>query len=390
MRICLFTSTFLPKIGGHEIAMDQLALRFQQLGHPVTVLAQTASLWRRRQKLNRPYQTAWLAKPLSQQRGIASFDRALRRLHQKWPFDVVHTFSSYPTGYAALKLCAEKNIPLIVTSQGGDLANGSRYEQRPAIMQQIRETLAQCAAVTAISHYMRERALAINPACKTHLHDIPNGVDITQLSTPVSNPPALFNKYPILARKKFILFMGRLHHRKGIDVLVKAFQHAADELGEVDLLIAGSGRELQSLKALAAQKKSKRIHFLGPVSGDAKRWLLQNALCLVAPTRTWEGMPVVVLEAQACGLPVIGTNVGGIVDLVHPNQNGLLVEPEDVSGLATGLRQLVPNESKLTSLSCGARQSIQRYDWAVVAGEYLNLFNSLLTASPDSGPHQLP
>jgi glycosyltransferase involved in cell wall biosynthesis len=379
MRICLFTSTFLPKIGGHEIAMDELAHRFHAMGHEVVVLSQTGSRWRYWEVLQRPFGLAWFSKPLSQKWGIGTFRRALRRLHRRWPFDVIHTFSSYPTGYAALELCEKKSIPLIVTSQGGDLAAGSRYEKRPVIMDRIRQTLRQCDAVTAISQYMRERALAIAPECASHLHDIPNGVDVADLAAPIMDAGEVFEQFPFLKNAEFALFLGRLHPRKGVDVLIRAFAQIAPEIGSAQLVIAGDGRERKALEELAqSTPAADRIHFLGPVRGISKRWLLHNAACLVAPTRTWEGMPVVVLEALACGRPVIGTKVGGIVDLVRSEENGLIVEPEDVNGLAAALSALLNDPDRRNRLSAGAKASIGRYDWRVVAEQYLALFRELL------------
>ncbi len=183
MRICLYTSTFLPKIGGHEIAMDELALRFSAMGQDVTVLAQTGSRWRNSENVQRPYRIEWFAKPVSQAWGIGSFRRALTRLHRQRPFDVVHTFSSYPTGFAALRFCQRNGIPLIVTSQGGDLAKGSRYEKRPTIVRRIHQTLGQADAVTAISAYMKVRALALNPDCARACMRFP-----TASTSPVSPP----------------------------------------------------------------------------------------------------------------------------------------------------------------------------------------------------------
>jgi glycosyltransferase involved in cell wall biosynthesis len=378
MRICLFTSTFLPKIGGHEIAMDELAHRFHAMGHETVVLSQTGSRWRQWEVLERPFGLEWFSKPLSQKWGIGTFRRALRRLHRRWPFDVIHTFSSYPTGYAALDLSEEKSIPLIVTSQGGDLAAGSRYEDRPVIMDRIRQTLLQCDAVTAISQYMRQRALAIAPECASHLHDIPNGVDIADLSIPVADAAEVFQQFPFLKDARFALFLGRLHPRKGVDVLIKAFAQIAGQIGSAQLIIAGDGRDRQALQALAqSTSATDRIHFLGPVRGVIKRWLLHQATCLVAPTRTWEGMPVVVLEALACGRPVIGTNVGGIVDLVRADENGLIVEPEDVPGLAAALANLLNDPDRIARLGAGAKRSIGPYDWHVVAEQYLALFRQL-------------
>jgi glycosyltransferase involved in cell wall biosynthesis len=375
MRICLFTSTFLPKIGGHEVAMDELARHLTAIGHEVVVLAQTASRWRSTQELTRPYRIEWFSKPLSQKWAIGKFRRVLARLYRQWRFDVIHTFSSYPTGFAALELSSTQRVPLIITSQGGDLAEGSRYEKRPLVMSRIRQTLRDANAVTNISRYMRQRALALQPACLPRLYDIPNGVDVASMRAAAIDPA--IRPFPSLEKGSFILFLGRFHPRKGIDVLIRAFGKTPS--GRFRLVIAGRGRDEQTLKALAAENPHRdKIDFVGPVAGAAKQWLLQNAAFVAAPTRTWEGMPVVVLESLACGQPVIGTRVGGIVDLIIDDQNGLLVEPEDADQLASAMSRLMNDPAQRDRLSRGAAESITRYDWSVVGKQYVQLYEQLL------------
>jgi glycosyltransferase involved in cell wall biosynthesis len=372
----LFTSTFLPKVGGHEVAMDELAKHLTSIGHEVVVLAQTASRWRFSEKLDRPYRIEWFSKPLSQKWAIGKFRRVLARLYRRWRFDVIHTFSSYPTGFGALRLSADRNVPLIVTSQGGDLAEGSRYEKRPVVMERIRQTLRDADAVTNISRYMRERALAIEPACLPRLHDIPNGVDLNAMRAKEIDSVA--NPFPHLKGVPFALFLGRFHPRKGIDVLIRAFGKT-DSVSNVRLVIAGRGREEEALKNLASGNAFKeRIDFVGPVSGIAKHWLLQNAAFVVAPTRTWEGMPVVVLEALACSRPVIGTRVGGIVDLISDDQNGLLVKADDVDELAMALKKLIADEPLQKRLGTGALESVAKYDWSIVGRQYVELYRKLV------------
>lgn len=378
MRVCLFTSTFLPKIGGHEVAMDELARHLTSIGHEVVVLTQTASRWRWRERLDRPYRIDWFSKPISQKWAIGKFRRVLARLYRQWPFDVIHTFSSYPTGFAALRLSADRRVPLIVTSQGGDLAEGSRYEKRPVVMERIRRTLRRADAVTNISRYMRERALAIEPECQPHLHDIPNGVDLQSMRAAPLDAAA--NPFPALAGTPFALFLGRFHPRKGIDVLIRAFSKV-DPSSNFRLVIAGRGREEEALKELAiGSPRSERINFVGPVSGVAKQWLLQNAAFVVAPTRTWEGMPVVLLEALACGRPVIGTRVGGIVDLITDDYNGLLVKADDAEELAAALKRLIADPALQERYSRGAAESVGRYDWSIVGRQYVELYQQLIAA----------
>jgi glycosyltransferase involved in cell wall biosynthesis len=322
-----------------------------------------------------PYPVIRFIKPMSQVWGLGTLRRSLLRAHDERSFDVVQSFSSYPTGFACLAARQRMGVPLVVTSQGGDLAKGSRFETRPLIMQRIAETLRTADAVTAISQYMRQRALAIEPGCEGHLVDIPNGVDCAEYATVVGGEAEV----PSTGQRRFLLFMGRLHYRKAVDILIRAFQQVADRIDDVDLVIAGEGTEMVLLRDMAdTAGLNPRVHFLGTVTGDRKLWLLQNALCLVAPTRTWEGLPVVVLEAMAAGLPILGTRVGGIVDLVEPGENGLLVDPQDAKQLADALVTMSSDDETRRRMAARSSEKAQSYDWQVVATRYLDLFAELI------------
>ena len=378
MRICLLTDTFLPLIGGHEIAVDQLALSYRAAGHDIAVLAIHARRRGTPGGATFPYRVERVRKPLSQVWDFGVLTRALLRLHRRWPYEVIHCFSSYPTGFASLKARVRLGVPLVVTSQGGDLAEGSRFSGRPVIMDRIRRTLEESDAVTALSEYMKQRALAIAPKCAGHLHDIPNGVDCAAWTAAVPagpGPGSLLRAFP----GRYLLFLGRLHPRKGVDVLIDAFASISDRFPSLQLAIAGDGKVAAALREQAARTgASSRIHFLGLVEGDGKKWLLQNCLCLVAPTRTWEGSPVVVLEAMACGKAVVGSAVGGIVDLIHPDENGLLVPAGDPRALAAALAALAEDDARRSALETGAIATARQHDWPLVANRYLLLFQQLL------------
>ncbi|MEO6035850.1 MAG: glycosyltransferase family 4 protein [Verrucomicrobiota bacterium] len=378
MRICLFTPTFLPKMGGQEMVVDYLARQYLAQGHEVVVLAQHASRSGTLAEANVPYPLKRFAKPLSQVWGIPSTRRALSRLHQSSPFDIVHSHSCYPTGFAALPFCQEFKIPLVVTSHGGDLADDSRFRARPVIMKRSRETLEGANAVTFISSYMRKMILEIAPDCEPRLVGIPNGVDCAMLRERISPAPSFVAHHGLMANA-FFLFLGRLHRRKGVDNLIKAFCLTAAKNPELRLAIAGSGDEMAALQAQAnATNYSARIHLLGAMQGGEKLWLLQNALCLVLPTRTRETFGLVLLESMACGKPVIATRTGGVLNLVEENQNGLLVGLDDPEGLAAAMDKIAGTPAIRERMVLLCLTTAEAFDWPAVAGKYLALFEKLL------------
>lgn len=378
MRICLFTPTFFPKMGGQEMVVDQLARHYTLLGHEVVVFAQHAHRRISKTEVKVPYRLERFTKPFSQVWGISGVERALARFHQSWKFEILHSHSCYPTAYSALKLCGAENIPLVVTSHGGDLAEDSRFRKRPLVMKRCRQTLNQADAVTSISSYMTKSILEVAPECGVTLHSIPNGVDCAKLGEKVLDPPPVATRND-LKPDCFALFLGRLHRRKGVEVLLQAFHLAAEKSPALRLVIAGDGEEMEILRSQAEQTGlADRIHFVGGVQGADKIWLLQNTQFLVLPTPTRETFGLVLLEAMANSKPVIGTNLGGIRDLIDHGKNGLLVQPGETVELAQAMEKLSADSALRAEMGRNAAEKARLYDWPVVTKKYISLFENLL------------
>jgi glycosyltransferase involved in cell wall biosynthesis len=129
---------------------------------------------------------------------------------------------------------------------------------------------------------------------------------------------------------KGFVFAGRLSAEKGVDVLIEA----AGRLPAVTVDILGDGPTRPELERLAEQKAPGRIHFHGRVDKQAVHKAMQAALAVVVPSRWYENQPMTILEAFACGVPVIGTSLGGIPELVSDGVNGYTVAPNDPAALA--------------------------------------------------------
>lgn len=136
----------------------------------------------------------------------------------------------------------------------------------------------------------------------------------------------------------YLLFFGRLSSEKGVDILVDAFINALPSLPDnLRLVIAGDGPERQSIEdkiAAAGPEASGRIELVGFQSGADMRRYTERAALAVASSRWRENMPYSIVEAFALGTPVIGTNIGGIPELVDEGRTGLLCEPGDVDSLS--------------------------------------------------------
>ncbi|HXO22755.1 MAG TPA: glycosyltransferase family 4 protein, partial [Thermoanaerobaculia bacterium] len=134
-----------------------------------------------------------------------------------------------------------------------------------------------------------------------------------------------------------LLFVGRLRIRKGVEVLLAALHRLAPEHPDLRLLVAGDGEHRRALERKTAELGlQSAVTFLGRTSGARVQELLAEARALVVPS-IYEGMPLVVLEAMAAGVPVVASAVSGIPEVVEDGITGWLVPPEDPAALAAAL-----------------------------------------------------
>lgn len=140
-----------------------------------------------------------------------------------------------------------------------------------------------------------------------------------------------------------VLFVGRLEHAKGVDVLLKAILHIKEKYERnVKVAIVGDGSKKEYLKGLVDEYKiSPSVEFLG-IRKDVKE-LMNVSKIFVLPSR-WEGLPMVILEAMANGIPIIATDVGGIGEVIENKVNGIIVPEEDSETLANKIVELLDSE----------------------------------------------
>jgi len=150
------------------------------------------------------------------------------------------------------------------------------------------------------------------------------------------------------------LVAGRLSAEKGVDVAIRAIGMLPD--GHLE--IAGTGPEEARLHRLADQLAPGRVRFLGLVPKSEIHELMLAASVVVVPSRWYENQPMVVLEALARGVPVVGSELGGLPELVRPGMTGELVPPDDPAALAAGLRPFLANPAHGWAMRDPARERI--------------------------------
>jgi glycosyltransferase involved in cell wall biosynthesis len=188
---------------------------------------------------------------------------------------------------------------------------------------------------------------------------IPNGIDLSEYA---NLPPrgCFKRKFGIKQEEKIVLYLGRIHWIKGIDILVKAFANVVKKLDDVRLVVVGPDDgylgELESL--IRALKIEDKVLISGPLYGRDKLEAYVDADVYVLPSR-YETFPMTVLEAYACGKPVIASKVGGLKDLIVDGQTGLLFESEDVKQLSNSMFSVLNDRDRAKKIGVAGRNFLK-------------------------------
>jgi glycosyltransferase involved in cell wall biosynthesis len=155
---------------------------------------------------------------------------------------------------------------------------------------------------------------------------------------------------------------GRLVREKGFDLLLVAFAEIAEEYPDVLLDVAGDGAEGSNLNALATSLGiADRVRFRGWIGANAMPGFFGGAVVAVLPSRINEGLPMVLVEAGLAGCALVGSDVGGIKDVIRPDRTGVLVPPNDPESLANALRTLLREPERASRMGAEARKESLAY-----------------------------
>jgi len=362
MNLCLYTATFLPTIGGAELVLHELASQLTWQGHHVTVLAPYVR--RADNRLAVDYRLRRYQRPSSKRFGVRQV--LLYLLHEYWrrPFEVLHCHGAYPPAYVGATFKRLCGTPLVVRPHGADILPGEYIRTHPRLERRLRQALAAADLIIAQSDFLQREIAALGvPAQKIRL--IPNGVRLADFRRDLATPP-----FP----EPYVLGVGSFSHKKGFDVLLRAFASLATEMPWLHLVLAGAGKNLPAYTAFVDSAALRdRVHFVGVVHGAHKVELYRHCRVFVCPSRR-EPFATVNLEALAAGKPIVATAVGGNVDVVVDGVNGLLVPPDEPEAIAVALRQLLRDPALCDAMGRQSAQLATKYDWACIVPQYVGVF----------------
>lgn len=262
----------------------------------------------------------------------ASLARPLREVRKAFPFDAVLSSWIYPDSCAIAALAGELAFPFVSIAQGSDVHQFLRYPVRRRVI-----TRAMPAASSIITRSGElARLLADAGLERGKLHTVYNGVDFERFHP--ADPAAARAELGLPQEGRIMLYVGNFYPVKNPLGLIAA--HARCRTPECHLVMIGGGPQEAEARALAGRlQTATRVHFRGRMDAAGVARHLQAADMLAVPSHN-EGVPNVILEAFACGCPVVSTRVGGIGE-VHPEgAMGRLASPGDPAALAAAIDSL--------------------------------------------------
>lgn len=287
-----------------------------------------------------------------------------RRLVKTNDYDLAHAFFGFPTAYLCLR--SAPKLPYIISLRGSDVPG---YNVRLQVDYKLlsplfRRIWRSAAAVVANSQGLAELAKDFTP--ELDIGVINNGVD-TEIFYP---GPAGLPARPVKA-----LTVCRLISRKRIDLLIESVA-CVKELGvDIQLNIAGEGNLTAELKRLTEKVGvAAYVNFLGRVPADKMPALYRDNDIFVMSS-AHEGMSNAMLEAMACGLPIVTTRCEGVDELIM--DNGVVVEQPDPDSMARAIKAVVDDPARYEQSRAAAVRQAKQFTWSSVAKQYFDLYYAL-------------
>ncbi len=366
MRIALTTEFYYPHLGGVTEHVHNLAMALRRLGHDVIIvtanMGDTSHDDGNVHRIGRSriiYSSGSFAR-VTTGRGITA---RLTDLFRNERIDVVHTHGPLtPTlGLAAPAAAQARDLPVVGTFHSW-FPSSALYRIFRAPLQR---RLDRYAAAIAVSQPVID---AHARYFSTPWHIIPNGID-TDVFQPNGGPASDRGEAPRL------LFLGRLDPRNGLDTVLRAMPRILERQPTARLIVAGDG-PLRNVYTRLARPVASHVDFIGYVNGDRPHHYGTADVYLCPTTKASFG--ITLLEAMACGTPMVVSNITGFRELVDGGAEALMVPKGDADAWADAALELLRDRGRRARMAAAGRTKALRFAWPIVAERVLDVYRSVV------------
>lgn len=396
MRICFISRRYFPAVSGMSVYARNLTKALSERGHEVVMISQYREddtgvrIYGGGPPPREPWMEVHGLRSVGEELGAAGqpadFERDLREmvetavnLHGQKPFDVVHAQYAYPTGLAAMEVSRRLGIPNVVSIQGGDghwvgLCCETHRRAMEAVLDHSMGLVIGCES-------FRDEVVENHGTAADRFTIIPGATNTDQFRPRTDVLGEL--RQPVR-----LLYHGRVDSRKGSLDFIRVGKRLLDRGHDVELIVSGIGPDFEATEQLALQLGIDTCtYFPGEASYAEAPARYHSGDLFLSPTYA-EGFSNTILEAMACGLPIVSTTTVGVVDCIRSGENGLLTEPGDIEALTEATERLLTDQEFRRGLCQTAYREVQQtYAWPVVAARIEALYQSLLnTPVPQAWP----
>ena len=367
MNVALITEWFNSYEGGVAGHVKNLALILKKNKIDVSII--TNKMKEKKDVNLHVYEIEGVKDPMFKLNLSPKITKKMRKILEK-NFDVVHchhAFARLPL--TGIHVADKINIPSILTTHTVSLFPDADYLWRPLSygypryrlqISKVKEIIAVSESAKTFIEYFAD---------ETKIRVIPNGVDVNRFSPDNKNENN---------RGLVILYMGRLVPKKGIHILIRAMKNIVKKYPDALLLIGGRGKMKTFLSSYANTLGLKdNVRFLGYVPDSMLPSLYSSSDVFVLPSITAESFGITLLEAMASGTPVVGSNVGGIPEVI--NNCGFIVEPSSPKKLSDAVITLLDDEDLRKKFGRKGRKRVEeKYSWDIVGKKIIEVYKEVM------------
>ena len=386
MRILIANDQHWPMKSGVATAARTQAQGLAAMGHEVLVLAPSQN-GKSSQERDENYDiTRIRSLPLPFRKNLrvsVTYDRELRQVIESFRPDIVHVHTQLTVGLSTLRVAAQLGIPVVATNHvmpDNMIKNIKALTpvKRPAtylmneygilLYKGARRIIMPTESVLGLFNLDRLGAPSLA---------ISNGINLTEY-TPRQPKEYIYQAFDIPTDKKIIHWLGRLDAEKHLNILVEAFAKLAVDRDDLHLVVAGTGNFESTLIDMVEELGiDEHVTFTGMVSDEDKYELHRVATVFAVPSPN-ELQCIAMLEAMACGKPVVAVDAGALAELVIHDKTGYLVTVDDVDGFARSLAMLLDSPSRITQFGAAARQMAEQHDVKKVMPRFIELYEEVI------------
>lgn len=365
MKICRISLALPPVLGGLEEHVAQLSARQAQAGHEAHLVFALGEPLGATGVVSHRVSFAPKNGERSTQKKLRFMRAALptlRRLLREQSCDIVDAHGDFVEAAFVGALGKLEGVPTVLTIHGG-------LNERRLTRLASRASFDLVTHFIVVSEAIRQQLMARDVSPKK-ISVISSGVDVARFARDTRES----------RREEIVLFVGRLHKIKGVEVLLQAASLVARARPSARFVIVGSGDESLALRERA--QVLSNVQFTGALNSTQVDEWLRRASVFVMPSVSLpgqsEGQPRAVMEAMAAGLPIVASYTGGIPELVHEGKGGRLVGPRDPAALAEALVSVISNPAMAAEMGRYNRRAIAPRDFANIEREVTALFERLV------------